>query len=134
MMTTPESLLGKVVESTPVTDFLASLTATPRIDEDDSRIFLDDLDHGFVIRAEPTTRRVTAIYLYFTGYEDYAEFTGALPLNLRPDMTRTELEALLGPGRDPGGKGRELIWDGEKYNTSVEFRKDGRIRQIAFYT
>ena len=133
-MPTPETLLGKVVESKPVTDFLASLTATPRIDEDDSRIFLDDLDHGFVIRAEPTTRKVTAIYLYFTGYEDYAEYPGALPLNLRPDMTRAGLEASLGPGRDPEGKGRELIWDGENYNTSIEFRKDGRIRQIAVYT
>lgn len=133
-MTTPETLLGKELDSDPVTDFLAAVRATPRTDEDDSRIFLDDPNHGFVIRAEPTTRKVTAIYLYFTGYEGYVDYAGALPSNLRSDMTRAELQALLGPGRDPQGKGRELIWDGEHYNTSVEFRKDGRIRQIAVYT
>lgn len=131
---TPETLLGKELESDPVTGFLTSLGATPETDEDDSRIFLDDPDHGFLVRAEPTTRKVTAVYVYFTGYEGYQDYAGGIPFGLRPDMTRAEVEAILGPGRDPDGKGSELIWDGEEYNTSVEFRKDGRMRQIAIYT
>ena len=131
---TPDTLLGKEIEGDAVTAFLTSLAATPEIDEDDSRIFLDDPRHGLVVRAEPSTRRVTAVYLYFAGYEGYEEYAGSLPFGMRPDMTRSQVEAVMGPGRDPNGKGRKLIWDGEEHNTSVEFHKDGRMRQIVVYT
>jgi hypothetical protein len=129
-----DKLLGETLESKPIKAWLNKLGAKPSRDEDDSRVFLDDPERGILIRAEPRTRKATAIYVYFTGYEGYKEYAGDLPLGLRSDMGRADLELLLGPGRDPTGKGRKLVWDSEDSNVSIEFLKDGRIRQIAFYT
>jgi len=119
------SMLGKSINHEQVKTWLSELSACTEalIDRFDDSYYYNFKSEGISLRFDNRDDELTTIFLYSEGTDRFRQYQGDLPSGLSFQLTRKEVESILGPPGKSGGGGGSYGWD----NYWAEYRSK-RIR------
>lgn len=133
--TTFSSMLGKKIDSDEVKTWLSSLGA-PEIDRSSGTCYYNFKSTGISLKLDAQDELDT-IVLYAEGADGFQQYKGDLPLGLTFQLTRKEIEGILGPPDSSGG-GAINIWTSYlskglviTYNTKRSDDVEARVYDIS---
>jgi len=133
-------VLGKRVQSDEFKAWLEKLGEPPEIDRFDDCYFYVFKQHGVDLRFDKTDV-VKVVFFYSKGADGHAQYVGDLPFGLSFQMTRREIESILGPPESSGGSGAGDAWAsyetkgiGINYDRKNPRDLKARIRDISIST
>jgi len=118
-------MLGKSINHEQVKTWLSELSACTEalIDRFDDSYYYNFKSEGISLRFDNRDDELTTIFLYSEGTDRFRQYQGDLPSGLSFQLTRKEVESILGPPGKSGGGGGSYGWD----NYWAEYRSK-RIR------
>jgi hypothetical protein len=129
------SMLGKGIDSAEIKTSLSSL-GTPQINKSSAGDYYSFQAEGVSLKFD-TQNKLDAIFYYSEGADGFQQYKGDLPLGLTFQLTRKEIESILGPPDNSGG-GATNIWTyysskgiGITYNTTQSDDLEARIHYIS---
>ena len=119
------SMVGKSINNVQVKTWLSELSACTEalIDRFNDSYYYNFKSEGISLRFDGRDDELTTIFLYSEGADRFHQYKGDLPSGLSWQVTRKEVESILGPPDKFGGGGGVYDWD----NYWTEYRSK-RIR------
>jgi hypothetical protein len=131
--------LGKLDDSPEVIKLLKGLGVTKKLKlASDDYMTLDLFDQGVMlsfVRAEPKSSHLMFTgATFYTDVEDYTEFVGALPENLKFSDTQKEVRAKLGKPTESLDEFGIDNWRKPDRFVSISYRGAGTIANVLWST
>ncbi len=127
-----ETLIGKKSLDTDVESFLRGIDSKAEWIEEEEYNIRTWLSRqaGIEIRADFESGQITHVYLYGPRAKKFGQFHGVLSRGLSTDMTRDELQFVLGPTWKTGPTHDAWVCSHDKIMT--EYGPDGKINKLVF--
>jgi hypothetical protein len=106
------SMLGKSINNQQVKTWLSELGACTEalIDRFNDSYYYNFKSEGISLRFDNRDDELTTIFLYSEGADRFRQYQGDLPFGLSFQLTRKEVESILGPPEESGGDGVIDFW------------------------
>lgn len=106
------SMLGKSVNNAQVKAWLSELGACTEglVDRFSDSYYYNFKSEGISLRFDNRDDELTTIFLYSEGADRFRQYQGDLPFGLSFQLTRKEIESILGPPDESGGNGVIDYW------------------------
>ena len=96
-------MLGKDINSVEMKTWLSNL-GTPKIDKNEYIISYTFKSRGVALVFDTKDKRLSSAHFYAEGQDGFRQFQGDLPYGLSFQLTRKEVESVLGPPDTSGGE------------------------------
>jgi TPR repeat protein len=103
-------MLGKNIESVEIQTWLSKRGSTPEIDRLENGYSHSYKALGISFNFDKATDSLVALALYAEGADGFEQYAGELPRGLSFQLTRKEIEVLLGPPERSGSEGVINDW------------------------
>ena len=106
------SMLGKSINNAQVKTWLSELGACTEaiIDRFSDSYYYNFKSEGISLRFNNRDDELTTVFLYSEGADRFRKYQGVLPFGLSFQLTRKEVESILGPPEESGGDGIIDFW------------------------
>jgi S1-C subfamily serine protease len=106
------SMLGKSMNNPQVKTWLSELGVCTEalIDRFNDSYYYNFKSEGISLRFDNRDDELTTIFLYSEGADRFRQYQGDLPFGLSFQLTRKEVESILGPPEESGGDGVIDFW------------------------
>jgi hypothetical protein len=123
-------LVGASLDAPEVQSFLAKLDPSAQAVDNEGKTHWESHTQGLALQADTRVRRITTVYLYPEGVDDFHEYKGPLPASLNFRMSRDQVKAQLGRPPDISGE-RHDKWEHDAHGLVVQYKKSGPIRVMS---
>lgn len=103
------SMIGKDIRGAEIQEWLSEVEDSPEISRFDDVFFYSYKRYGISLRFD-VEEKLSGIFLYSEGADDYRQYQGELPFKLSFTLTRKEIEDILGKPNKSGGRGNIKYW------------------------
>lgn len=126
--TDTEALIGARFDDPDVQATLARLDPRAEVEDSDGKINWISRPSGMALSIDARTSRITVVFIYPEGVQQYRGFKGKLPGGISVDLGREQVRERLGTP-DKSGPSHDF-WERGAYNVSVQYTPAGAIKKL----